>query len=145
MVFCRFQSHEFQCTKHHRHKPDTKQHEKHHKIRSKPNMKPQTQRETRTASRSFITLGCTNSPTMSTDTKHTRHETSPSLGAIFSCNSCRDCEPEMSLPRAATMLFHTLKTVTSLNKESRPFFLSDKSIWSFPSVSSLSDYSISRS
>ena len=27
----------------------------------------------------------------------------------------------------------------------RPFFLSDNSIWSFPSVSSLSDYSIWRS
>ena len=36
-----------------------------------------------------------------------------------------------------------LKTVTSLNKESEwPFFLGDKSIWSVPSVSSLSDYSI---
>ena len=67
VVFCRFQSNEIQCTKHHRHKPATKQHEKHHKIRSKPNMKPQTQRET-TASRSFITLGSTNSP---------RHETHP--------------------------------------------------------------------
>ena len=32
----------------------------------------------------------------------------------------------------------TLKTPTSLNKEVRPFFLSDNSIWSFPSVSSLS-------
>ena len=39
----------------------------------------------------------------------------------------------------------TLKTLTSLNQEVRPFFLSDNSIWSFPSVSSLSDYSISRS
>ena len=55
VVFCRFQSNEFQCTKHHKHKPDMKQHEKHHKIRSKPNMKPQTQRET-TASWSFISL-----------------------------------------------------------------------------------------
>ena len=27
----------------------------------------------------------------------------------------------------------TLRTVTSLNKESRPLFLSDKSTWSFPS------------
>ena len=26
----------------------------------------------------------------------------------------------------------TLKTLTSLNKEVRPFFLSDNSIWSFP-------------
>ena len=32
--------------------------------------------------------------------------------------------------------------LTSLNKEVRPFFLGDNSIWSFPSVSSLSDYSI---
>ena len=38
-----------------------------------------------------------------------------------------------------------LKTLTSLNKEVRPFFLSDNSIWSFPSVSSLGDYSIWRS
>ena len=52
---------------------------KHHKIRSKPNMKPQTQRET-TASRSFIRLGPQIPPTMSTDTKHTRHETMSSLG-----------------------------------------------------------------
>ena len=36
----------------------------------------------------------------------------------------------------------TLKTLTSLNKEVRPFFLGDNSIWSFPSVSSLGDYSI---
>ena len=43
------------------------------------------------------------------------------------------------------MDFLTLKTLTSLNKESRPFFLSDNSIWSLPSVSSLSDYSIWRS
>ena len=34
-----------------------------------------------------------------------------------------------------------LKTLTSLNKEVRPFFLCDNSIWSFPSVSFLSDYS----
>ena len=52
---------------------------KHHKIRSKPNMKPQTQRET-TASRSFIRLGPQIPPTMSTDTKHTRHETTSCLG-----------------------------------------------------------------
>ena len=39
---------------------------------------------------------------------------------------------------------HSLKTLTSLNKEVRPFFLGDNSIWSFPSVSSLSDYSIWR-
>ena len=35
-----------------------------------------------------------------------------------------------------------VKTLTSLNKEVRPFFLSDNSILSLPSVSSLSDYSI---
>ena len=34
----------------------------------------------------------------------------------------------------------TLTTLTSLNKEVRPFFLGDNSIWSFPSVSSLGDY-----
>ena len=39
----------------------------------------------------------------------------------------------------------TLKTLTSLNEEVRPFFLSDNSIWSFLSGSSLSDYSIWRS
>ena len=38
-----------------------------------------------------------------------------------------------------------LKTLTSLNKEVRPFFPSDISIWSLPSVSSVSDYSIWRS
>ena len=37
---------------------------------------------------------------------------------------------------------HPLKTLTSLNKEGRPFFLSDNSISSYPSVSSLSDYCI---
>ena len=30
-----------------------------------------------------------------------------------------------------------LKTLTALNKEVRPFFLSDNSIWSYPSISSL--------
>ena len=38
-----------------------------------------------------------------------------------------------------------LKTLTSLNKEVRPFFLGDNSIWRLPSVSSLSDYSTWRS
>ena len=38
-----------------------------------------------------------------------------------------------------------LKTVTTLNKEVSPFFVSDSSIRSFPSFSSLSDYSIWRS
>ena len=36
----------------------------------------------------------------------------------------------------------TLKTLTSLNKEVRPFFLGDNSIWRSASFSSLSDYSI---
>ena len=49
-----------------------------------------------------------------------------------------------------TLIFSTrgrpsLKTLTSLNKEARPFFLSDNRIWSFPSVSSLSEYSVWRS
>ena len=35
--------------------------------------------------------------------------------------------------------------LTSLNKEVRPFFLGDNSMWWFPSISSLSDYSIWRS
>ena len=49
------------------------------------------------------------------------------------------------LHRSDAALAGTLKTLTSLNKEARPFFLGDNSIWSFPSVSSLSDYSIWRS
>ena len=48
-------------------------------------------------------------------------------------------------PQDEHSLAHALKTLTSLNKEVRPFFLSDNSIWRFPSVSSLSDYSIWRS
>ena len=40
---------------------------------------------------------------------------------------------------------HALKTLTSLNEEARPFCLSNNSIWSYPSVSSLSDYHIWRS
>ena len=43
---------------------------------------------------------------------------------------------------AATLSFlslTSLKTLTSLNKEVKPFFLGDNSIWSFPSFSSLSD------
>ena len=39
----------------------------------------------------------------------------------------------------------TLKTLTSLNKKDRPLFLCDNSIGVYPSVSSLSDYSIWRS
>ena len=42
----------------------------------------------------------------------------------------------------ARSLNDALKTLTSLNKEIRPFFLGDNSIWNFSSVSSLSDYSI---
>ena len=42
-------------------------------------------------------------------------------------------------------LVQSLKTLSSLNKEEKPLFLSDSSNWSFPSVSSLSDYSIWRS
>ena len=75
MVVCRFPNCELQCPKHHRRIPDMKQHEQHHKIPSSPNMKPQTQRQT-TASRSFISLLSISS----SDTKHTRHETSSSLG-----------------------------------------------------------------
>ena len=43
--------------------------------------------------------------------------------------------------------FETLfgRALTCLNKEVRRFFLGDNSIWSYPSVSSLSDYSIWRS
>ena len=40
---------------------------------------------------------------------------------------------------------HLENPFTSLNKEVRPFFLSDNRIWSNPSFSSLSDYSIWRS
>ena len=52
---------------------------------------------------------------------------------------------KMSLFYLKTCTPVTLKTPTSLNKEVRPFFLGDNSIWSFPSVSSLSDYSTWRS
>ena len=53
--------------------------------------------------------------------------------------------PARKLSTSVEKLFDTsLKTLTSLNKEVRVFFLSDNSIWSLPSVSSLSDYSISR-
>ena len=38
----------------------------------------------------------------------------------------------------------SLKTLTSSKMEVRPFFLGDNRIWSFPSVSSLRDYSIWR-
>ena len=41
--------------------------------------------------------------------------------------------------------FQYLENPNPLNKEVRPFFLGDNSIWSFPSVSSLSDYSIWKS
>ena len=47
--------------------------------------------------------------------------------------------------RKTVQIVKTLKTLTSLNKEVRLFFLGDHSIWSLPSVSSLSDYSIWRS
>ena len=53
--------------------------------------------------------------------------------------------PSLKPPFAALQRRTTLKSLTSLNKEVRPFFLSDKSTWSFPSISSLSDYSIWRS
>ena len=39
----------------------------------------------------------------------------------------------------------SLKTLSSLNKEVRPFFLGDDSIWSFPRFLPLSDHSIWRS
>ena len=54
---------------------------------------------------------------------------------------------DLSAPQIATASSYPLclKTLTSLIKESRPFLLGDHSIWSFPSVSSLSDYSIWRS
>ena len=45
---------------------------------------------------------------------------------------------ELGQVRQATRI--SLKTLASLNKEVWPFFLSDNSIWSVPSVSSLSDY-----
>ena len=50
----------------------------------------------------------------------------------------------ISGPGAAENPGNSLKTLTSLNKEVRPFFLSDNSTWSHSSVSSLSDYSIWR-
>ena len=50
----------------------------------------------------------------------------------------------LRFPRSLSRACMPLKTLTSLNKEVTPFFLSDNSTWSFPSVSSLSDYSIWR-
>ena len=47
-------------------------------------------------------------------------------------------------PPSASPPIKTLKTLTSLNKEVRTFFLGDNSTWSIPSLSSLSDYSIWR-
>ena len=54
------------------------------------------------------------------------------------------CKCYVLLKTFFIVLSATLKTLTSLNKEVRPFFLGDNSIWSYPSVSSLSDYSITR-
>ena len=66
-----------------------------------------------------------------------------------SCGSCSICTNPGNLCATffctCTGVCIPLKTLTSLNKEARPFFLGDNSIWSFPSVSSLSDYSIWRS
>ena len=50
----------------------------------------------------------------------------------FFCLSITKARAESNLQ----IFICTLKTLTSLNKEVRPFFLSDNSIWSFPSVSS---------
>ena len=87
----------------------------------------------------------------------------PCLGVRGGCVAC-DSDDSQKLSRAVpeycwlsrlvsgmapnqgpSVLPITLKTLTSLNKEVRPFFLSDNSIWSLPSLSSLSDYSIWRS
>ena len=54
-------------------------------------------------------------------------------------------DPFRRAPYLRVEVATTLKTLTSINRESRPFFLGNNSIWSFASVSSLSDYSISRS
>ena len=76
VVFWHFPSNALQSTKHHRREPDTKEHAKHHKMTSKPNMKPQTQRE-KPASQSCMTLGPTNSrqchPTRNTPDMKQRH------------------------------------------------------------------------
>ena len=55
------------------------------------------------------------------------------------------CRAESVCPVQRSKTPKNRKTLTSLNKEVRPFFLDNNSIWSFPSVSSLSDYSIWRS
>ena len=47
----------------------------------------------------------------------------------------------LALPRPSIPVC-SLEKPNPLNKEVRPFFLSDNSIWSFPSIFSLSDYSI---
>ena len=56
-----------------------------------------------------------------------------------------DSWAEVALGTRTVSRRNSLKTLTSLNKEVRPFFLCDNSIWGYPSVSSLSDYSIWRS
>ena len=53
--------------------------------------------------------------------------------------------PRFQCPFSEVLTRFTLKTLTSLNKEYMLFFLGDNSIWSFPSVSSLCDYSKWRS
>ena len=63
------------------------------------------------------------------------------FGAILLCGGANDIVATPTDSPGSS----SLKTLTSLNKEVRPFLLSDNSIWSYPSVSSLSDYSISRS
>ena len=52
--------------------------------------------------------------------------------------------PKISLesPNGTALGISTLKTLTSLKQESKPFFPGDNRLWSFPSVSSLCDYSI---
>ena len=47
--------------------------------------------------------------------------------------------------RVQSVPSQTMKTLTSLNKEVRPSFLSDNSLWSLPSVFSLNDHRIWRS
>ena len=54
--------------------------------------------------------------------------------------SGRPPEPSSDLLKVLFLSYlNSLRTLTSLNKEVRSFFLGDKSIWSYPSVSSLRD------
>ena len=95
-----FPNNEFQSPKHHKRKPDMKQHEKHHKICSSPNMKPQTHCETTVLGPSIV-WGPQSHPTRNTPDMKRRHPWWDFQLQQLSRLQARDV-----LPDAATMLFH---------------------------------------